>query len=410
MPQALFFNVPGHGHINPSLALVTELSRRGHHITYFATESYRAKVEAAGAKFQAYAAILDNYFDARGLHGGVPQKVAYHLITTTEQILPELLEIARAARPDYILYDGMCPWGYFTARILGLPAVVSLALMAPVSPPPQAMLNWQMLGLVIPMLLRDFDKGLKANLRGRALGKKYNVPSLGPTSLLNAPGDLAISYTSSYFQPFANTAPDTVCFVGWTLGETPASQSFSLDQMQGRRLIYVSLGTLNNKAAAFFKMCIAAFAGRDDFVLMSTGNGISPEVFGKLPENIAIHLWVPQTEVLKQAALFITHGGLNSIHDGLYCGVPLLLVPQQEEQTFNALRVVELGAGLMLKNSQVTAQTLRSTTAKLLAEARFKAESNRVGDTLRAAGGAARAANEIESLLRKQEGRPNTGA
>jgi MGT family glycosyltransferase len=402
MPKALFFNVPGHGHINPSLPLVAELSRRNHQIAYFATEHYRANIEATGAAFQAYSTVFDDYFAANGLHGGVPQKVAYHLIATSGQILPELLEIARAARPDYILYDGMCPWGYFIARILKVPAVVSLALMAPVSPPLSAML--QMLPTAIPMLLRDFRLGLEANRRGRLLAKQYAIAPLGPASLLSAPGDLAISYTSAYFQPFANTAPATVRFVGWTLLESPGSQSFAFDVPAGRRLIYISLGTMNNQAADFFKHCIEAFADSAESVLISTGNAFSATMFGPLPANIAIHPWVPQTAVLKRTALFITHGGLGSVHDGLYCGVPLLLVPQQEEQLFNALRVVELGAGLMLKKPSVTPQTLRSRATQLLEAAHFKAAAQHVGATLREAGGPAQAANAIEALLHRSSG------
>jgi MGT family glycosyltransferase len=404
MLKALVFNVPAHGHINPSLALVAELSRRGHRITYVATEHYRASIEAAGAVFQAYASLRDDYFDSNGLHGGLPNKVADHLIATGQRILPELLDIARAARPDYIIYDGMCPWGYFVAQILRLPAVVSLALLAPVAPPATVLLNWATLRLVVPMLLRDIGKGVAANRRVRRLAQQYAIPPLGPRSLLSAPGDLAISYTSAYFQPFADTVPETVRFVGWTLREAPAGQGFALDVPPGKRLIYISLGTLNNKAVAFFQCCIDAFRGQDDHVLMSTGNAIDPAIFGALPANITIQRWVPQSEVLRRAALFISHGGLNSVHDALYCGVPLLLVPQQEEQAFNARRVVELGAGLMLENRQVSAPALRSLSARLLAEASFKAQAQRIGATLREAGGAARAADEVEGLLRRSSG------
>jgi MGT family glycosyltransferase len=126
---------------------------------------------------------------------------------------------------------------------------------------------------------------------------------------------------------------------------------------------------------------------------------IAPESLGALPENVAIHRWVPQSEVLRRAALFVTHGGLNSVHDGLTLGLPLLLIPQQEEQTFNAMRVVELGAGLMLKRSQVTAERLRASAVRLLAEPQFAAASRRIGDTLRTAGGVAKGADEIEKLL-----------
>jgi MGT family glycosyltransferase len=141
--------------------------------------------------------------------------------------------------------------------------------------------------------------------------------------------------------------------------------------------------------------------GRDEFVLISTGNRFEAEAFGALPANVAVHAWVPQADVLKRAALFVTHAGLGSVHDGLYCGVPLLLVPQQAEQSLTARRVVALGAGLIIKKGEVTVETMRGHAAQLLAEPRFAHEAKRVGETLRAAGGMARAAEEIEGLLGK---------
>jgi MGT family glycosyltransferase len=400
MPKALFFNVPAHGHVNPSLPLVAELVRRGHQITYFLTESYRAKVEATGAVFQPYTSIHDDYFDAPGLDGSRPQKAAHHLITTAAEILPELIEMTREAQPDYILFDGMCPWGQILPRIVGLPAVASLSLMAMGSP--RSMMNLKTLRVIVPILMHDFDKGLQANQAARALGEKYHIAPLSATSIMNGLGDLSISYTSDYFQPYASTVSESVRFVGRIMDEKSAGDSFSFERVQDRPLIYVSLGSLINENEAFFRECIAAFRGSDYFVLMSTGNGVRPEVFGALPENITIHSWVPQIEVLKRAALFITHAGLGSVHDGLYFGVPLLLVPQQGEQTLIAQRVVELGAGLMLKKAQVNAESVRSNATRLLSDSRFKNEAVRIGETFRAAGGVARAADEIEALLRQR--------
>lgn len=399
MAKALFFNIPAHGHINPSLPLVAELARRGHQIIYFSTDEYRAKIEATGAVFRAYATIRDDYFTSGRLSGSVPQKVAHALITTSAEILPELLDMARAEKPDYILFDGMCPWGSLVARVLRLPSVASLALAPQTKPSPSAMLK--LLRLFLPLIFRDFGAGLEANRRAKALTKQYGLPPFGFVGILNNTGDISLSYTSSYFQPFADTAPDSVRFVGWTLNDSPAKGEVSFERVQGRRLIYVSLGTLNNDDVPFFNMCIEAFAGSENFVIMTTGRRIAPESFGALPENVAIYDWVPQVEVVKRADLFISHGGLNSIHDSLHLGVPLLLVPQQAEQTLNAMRVVELGAGLMLNKAQVNAPNIRGHTARLLNEPSFKSESQRIGDTLREAGGAARAADEVEALLRK---------
>jgi MGT family glycosyltransferase len=411
MPTALFFNVPAHGHINPSLPLVAELSARGHHIIYFASEKYRSSIEAHGATVRLYKTIYDDYFESRGLSGRVPQRVANQLIETSEEILPELLAYAQTEIADYIIFDGMCAWGSLVAKILDVPSVASLSLMPLTSPPPRALLNWQMLRLIGSMIFRDFDKGIQANKRARALTKKYGISPLRPTSILNGIGNISISYTSSYFQPYANTVDTSVRFVGRTINESSngatESSSLALAQAGGRRLIYVSLGTLNNDNLSFFRACAEAFTNSDEYVLISTGNRFNESDFGKLPNNISIQSWVPQLNVLRQAALFITHGGLNSVHDGLYLGVPLLLVPHQEEQTLTALRVVELGAGLMLRPTEANSQSIRKLAAQLITDSKFKHAAQHIGQTLRDAGGVKYAADEIEVLLSQREQNPS---
>lgn len=402
MAKALFFNVPGHGHITPSLPLVAELVRRGHEITYFATPRFRPGIEATGAAFRAYETIGDDYLEAPGMTSSVPLNTAYELIRSTGEMLPALVESARAVQPDLILFDGMCPWGYYTARVLGVPAVASLALLPLGSPPLSAMLKPEFLRAILPMLLRKPWKGQAAHRQARALGRRYNVPPLALPAILNATGDLSLSYTSSYFAPFADQIDPSVRFIGWTLGETPVAEPVGLERAQGRPLIYVSLGTLHQDSAPFFRACAEAFAGSDAFVVMSTGRRVDLQAVGALPNNVEVHAWVPQTAVLKQASLFITHGGLNSVHDGLYLGVPLLLVPQQGEQALTALRAAELGAGLLLKKAQATAQAIRAAAGRLLTEPGFGLAAARIGETLRTAGGPARGADEIEALLQRR--------
>jgi MGT family glycosyltransferase len=395
MPKAIFFNVPAHGHINPSLPLVAKLIQCGHEIIYFTTETYRQRVAATGTSVQIYAGIEDDYFGVRGLDGSIPQLAAQTLLITTKSVLPGLLEWVKKTRPDYILYDCMCPWGYYVAQIMKLPSVSSSSLM-PLSP--RVMLNWQAMRLFLPMLAQGFRAGNEANRLSRAVGNEYNVKPLGLTNVLNAPADLIISYSSAAYVPFANTLPKNVRLIGWTMQENVTDEPFVHNAE--RPLIYVSLGTVSNQNTAFFQMCIAALAELSCTVLISTGGRLAPEHFGTLPEKITIQSWVPQSQVLRRAALFVTHGGLNSIHDGLYCGLPMLLVPQQTEQTFNAMRVVELGAGLMLKKDELNESTIKTSVEKLLSDPRYKINTSRIGESLRLAGGVDKAVAEIEALLR----------
>jgi hypothetical protein len=48
----LFLNVPLHGHINPTLDLASELVTRGNDVVYYASASFREKIEATGAEFR----------------------------------------------------------------------------------------------------------------------------------------------------------------------------------------------------------------------------------------------------------------------------------------------------------------------------------------------------------------------
>lgn len=401
MPKALFFNVPAHGHINPSLPLVAELVRRGHQVIYFTTEGYRAQVEATGAVFRGYQGIRDDFFDARGLSGKVPMRVVYELMIAAEQLVPELLDAARAEQPDYILHDGACAWGLMIARILRLPSVTSLSLM-PTTPPSRAMLMNREALRFFGSLFKEIGKGLEANRRAQKLSQQYSIPKLGMGNILNAYGNLCLSYSSSYFVPNADKSRAPIRYLGWTPTMSASGGEVDFERIQGRKLIYVSLGTINNDAADFFRACIDAFKGSNYFVVMSTGKRVAPETFGALPENIAIYSWVPQAQVLERADLFITHGGMNSVHDGLYYGLPLLVVPQQAEQTLIGLRVAELDGGLLLNSAGMNAGTIRGSADRLLTEARFKTGARKIAESLRTRGGLAKAVDEIEAVVGEQ--------
>ena len=51
MSKIVFFCIPAHGHTNPTLGVVRELVERGHEVLYYSYNSFREKLEAAGARF-----------------------------------------------------------------------------------------------------------------------------------------------------------------------------------------------------------------------------------------------------------------------------------------------------------------------------------------------------------------------
>ena len=132
------------------------------------------------------------------------------------------------------------------------------------------------------------------------------------------------------------------------------------------RLIYISLGTVFNQDAGLLREILRQFGQKhpvdgEPYKNENSWNVVmvwNMERAGrntdtrkdewKHCDNFIIRPFVNQGEILKHADLFITAGGMNSIHEALYYGVPCLMCPQQGEQRLNAGQFEALGFGRIL--------------------------------------------------------------
>lgn len=65
--------------------------------------------------------------------------------------------------------------------------------------------------------------------------------------------------------------------------------------------------------------------------------------------------WAPQNDILGHPATkaYLTACGIHSIYEAAFHGVPMLGMPFQKEQLYNARRIGWMGIGQLLKNSPV---------------------------------------------------------
>jgi MGT family glycosyltransferase len=399
MSTALFFNIPAHGHTNPTLPLVKELVQRGERVVYYNAEPFRAKVEETGATFRAYE-VGDQFGIGHGSDS--PLDAMARIMSAAEAVIPAVLDEARAEQPDYVIYDSMCAWGKQVARILKRPAICSCTIFFvgaknfAVMPRDRTMFS-NTFGQV-PLAARSLWQSWNT---ARRIKKRYGVESPSLLDFFGNPGDITLVYTSRYFQTGAERLDDSFKFVGPSIAARNDHHHFPFDHFNGDPAIYISLGTIFNDRPEFFRACIEAFGGAPYRVIMSTGHKVNGDVLGAVPENILVRPHVPQLEVLERADLFITHGGMNSATESAWHGVPMVLVPQMGDQLVIAHRVAQLGAGLRLDKSQVSARRLREAAEKVLGNDSFRKQSRAIGESLREAGGYERAADEVLAFKAK---------
>ena len=128
-----FFCIPAHGHTNPTLAVVRELTARGHAVRYYTTEAFRAKVEAAGAVFVPFdaEAARPGMTAADGARLGSDLSFSTRLIVDLTLAADDWLSRELTVhRPDVIVGDSMAFWAKLAAKKHGIPFVSSTTTFA----------------------------------------------------------------------------------------------------------------------------------------------------------------------------------------------------------------------------------------------------------------------------------------
>lgn len=232
------------------------------------------------------------------------------------------------------------------------------------------------------------------------------APVLSKEMVYNAP-NLNFTYTVRDFQIYSNEFPDTnYKYVGPAIGDR-VEQDFDFSKMT-KPIIYISLGTLLNTSAAFFRKCIDAFRDEPVSVIISIGKTVKKEQLGEIPDNIFIYPFVPQLKILKRASLFITHGGMNSVNEALYYGTPMLVIPVGNDQPRVAQQIEDLHLGKYLKRKILTPSILKDNAKMILQDTSYKENIIPFQQKSQAAGGNAAIAEMVLSELCRMEEKHET--
>jgi UDP:flavonoid glycosyltransferase YjiC (YdhE family) len=175
---------------------------------------------------------------------------------------------------------------------------------------------------------------------------------------------------------------------------------FPWNRLDGRPLIYASLGTLQNFSDTIFKTIAEACTGLNAQLVLSLGGGLDPARLQSLPGDPIVVRYAPQLELLKQAAAVITHAGLNTVLESLAEGVPMVAIPLGNDQPGVAARIAARGAGIVLSPARLSPTRLRAALQAVLQQQSYRTAADAIKNAMQAIDGKMRAADIIEDTLK----------
>jgi zeaxanthin glucosyltransferase len=372
-----FVSMPLVGHLNPMTALARKLQSRGHEVVFIGVPDAEPIVRAANLNFVPFCekeypigSIAKGYRGVAKMYG---QDVVRYAL---REISPGLLKAGLNHLPQKLAETGVealvLDTIYFFLELvpmrLGMPYahiwnVLNLDFSGAT---PNSLFSWPY--ETTPEALARNVEGLKkiggflapvlavaksyAEMHG--LDIDWNDPTATTSKLA------VITQTPREFDfPISNWPPQFHYAGPFHDDEGREQVSFPWERLTGAPLIYASMGTLVNGIERVYRTILEAVRRSPETQLvLSLGSNVSLDDLGPIPSNAIVVSKAPQIELLKRAALCITHAGLNTVLEALAQGVPMVAIPIGFDQPGVAARIAYHRVGEFVEAENLTVERL----------------------------------------------------
>jgi zeaxanthin glucosyltransferase len=370
-----FLSLPLSGHLNPMTALARKLQARGNEVVFISVPDAEHVLRAAGLNFvpfceEEYPVGSIDWSSVAKLHG---EEVIRH---SSRALMPQLCKAALEHLPakvaetgvEALVFDKIYFYLELVAMSMGIPYVdVWAVLHVDFSGyTPSCLFSWP--HETTPEAFARNAEGLK--VAGEVLAPIAEVakPYAVKTGLhidWNDPTATAsklavISQTPREFDYPNPRWPAQFHYTGpFHDDEGRKTIPFPWEMLTGEPLVYASLGTLVNGLEFVYRIILDAVRTIPGIqVVLSVGYNVNLDDLGPVPSNTIVVNSAPQIELLKRAALCITHAGLNTTLESLAQGVPMVAIPIGYDQPGVASRISHHGVGEFVEVEDLTVKRL----------------------------------------------------
>jgi zeaxanthin glucosyltransferase len=413
-----FLSLPLAGHLNPMTAIARKLQSRGHESVFLGVPDIEAVVRAAGLDFIPFGeneyppgSIAEKWAPVAKLRGLDVVRYTYRKLT------PGLIEAAFEYLPGKIVDSDINAVVLDTAyRFVEM---VPLHLHLPYvqiwnilhfdlsGSTPLALYSWP--HETTPAALARNVEGLQifreAREVVRPIAQSYAERSGLEIDWANPAATVSklavITQTPKEFDFPIPDLPPQFHYAGPFHddgGREPVP--FPWAKLTGKPLIYASMGTLVNGLNNVYGAILEAVSQFPEMqVVLSVGKNVNPGDLGSIPSNTIVVPIAPQIELLKRAALCITHAGLNTALEALAEGVPIVAIPVGYDQPGVAARIAYHGVGEFVEIGNLTARHLSELIGKVTTNPSYRDKARRFQEVIAKTRGLDLAADIIERVF-----------
>jgi UDP:flavonoid glycosyltransferase YjiC (YdhE family) len=357
-------------HGRAALPLVRALAAAGHDLLVVTGEKPAAVFDGEGVRVAGVYTDITEQGMRLLLEGKLPiprefSRVAPDLwaaLACGPQVLgayEQLLPLAEEFRPDVILRDGYEFAALLVAEKLGVPQV----------PAPSGSGQFLDPSWALPMLDdRRREAGLPASGDPLAAYRHGRFDCVPPKySFAREPAPEAVAYQQprnvardeelpSWLDSLPPDKPLVLASLGTGLPGTVLGFLAKARELNSSIPVYDPAEPLNALVTALSTVDCAA-------VVSTVGMPLDTSLAGP---NVLVVDRFPQPLLLERAALFVTHGGYNSVREAMRAGVPMAVRPMFADQKYNGEHVEELGLGTHV--SDRAPEAMAAACRALLAE------------------------------------------
>lgn len=169
-------------------------------------------------------------------------------------------------------------------------------------------------------------------------------------------------------------------------------------------LIYITLGGSQNNSNLFLSI-IKNLPNSASYIISTGKQEITNEInkyletFDGNSLKIQCKTYLKNSnEIMMSADLAVIHGGHGTLLEGLVCGTPLIVIPQNSEQRMNGLKSYELGCGKIIEKNEVN-KKLMHTIKNFLTDNNIRKKSKLLSKKLLNTNGVEKLADYVENML-----------